>query len=39
MDGHVDEEDFDATYYTSSLDLVYTFEATETVGFFAKVGV
>ena len=36
--GHVEEEDFDATYYTSSLDLVYTFEATETVGLFAKVG-
>ena len=36
--GHVEEEDFDAHYYTSSLDLVYTFEATETIGIFGKVG-
>ena len=31
-------EDVDAHYYTSSLDLVYAFEVTETVGLFAKVG-
>ena len=36
--GHIEEEDFDAHYYTSSLDLVYTFEATETIGIFGKVG-
>jgi len=38
IEGHVDEEEADAHYYTSSLDLVYTYEATETVGIFAKVG-
>ena len=37
-EGHVDEEEVDAHYYTSSLDLVYTYEATETLGLFAKVG-
>jgi len=26
------------TYYTSALDLVYTYETTETIGFFGKVG-
>ncbi len=31
-------EKVDAHYYTSSLDLVYTYEATETLGLFAKVG-
>ena len=35
---HHEPEEFDAHYYTSSLDLVYTFEATETVGIFGKVG-
>ena len=35
---HHEPEEFDAHYYTSSLDLVYTFEATETIGIFGKVG-
>ena len=35
---HHEPENVDAHYYTSSLDLVYTYEATETVGVFAKVG-
>jgi len=33
-----ESEKVDAHYYTSSLDLVYTYEATETVGVFGKVG-
>jgi len=31
-------EEFDADYYTSALDLVYTYEMTETIGIFGKVG-
>jgi len=31
-------EKVDAHYYTSSIDLVYVFEVTETVGIFGKVG-
>ena len=33
-----DPEEGRARYYTSALDLVYTYEATETLGIFAKVG-
>ncbi|HEO98467.1 MAG: porin family protein [Campylobacterales bacterium] len=36
-DGHVVEE-ADGKYYTHSLDLVYTYELTETLGLFAKAG-
>jgi len=35
--GHEDEK-VNAHYYTSSLDLIYVFEVTETVGIFGKVG-
>ena len=35
---HHEPEEVDAHYYTSSLDLVYTYEATETLGLFAKAG-
>lgn len=35
---HHEPEEVDAHYYTSSLDLVYTYEATETLGIFGKVG-
>ena len=35
---HHEPEEFDAYYYTSALDLVYTYEVTETVGLFGKVG-
>lgn len=35
---HHEPEEFDAHYYTSALDLVYSYEATETLGIFAKVG-
>ena len=35
--GHVLEE-AKATYYTHALDLVYTYELTETLGVFAKAG-
>jgi opacity protein-like surface antigen len=35
---HHEPEEADAHYYTSSLDLIYTYEATETLGLFAKVG-
>ena len=35
---HHEPEEFDASYYTSALDLVYVYEATETIGVFAKVG-
>lgn len=31
-------EELSADYYTSALDIVYTYEITETVGIFAKVG-
>ena len=33
-----DVEEAKATYYTSALDLVYTYELTESLGIFAKVG-
>jgi len=33
-----DEEDGTAKYYTSALDLVYTYEVSEGVGIFGKVG-
>ena len=32
------EEEADAKYYSHALDLVYTYELTETVGLFAKAG-
>ena len=35
---HEEVEEAKATYYTSALDLVYTYEATERVGIFGKVG-
>ncbi len=35
---NVEPEKVNAHYYTSSLDLVYVFEVTETVGIFGKVG-
>ncbi|WP_294950867.1 porin family protein [Sulfurovum sp.] len=31
-------EAFDVQYYTSAIDFVYVYEATETVGLFAKIG-
>lgn len=31
-------EEYDFDYYTSALDLVYTYEVTESLGLFAKVG-
>jgi len=36
-EGH-EAEEFDADYYTSALDIVYTYEMTEIVGIFAKAG-
>ena len=35
---HHEPEEVDAHYYTSALDIVYTYEVTETVGIFGKVG-
>lgn len=35
---HHEPEEFDAHYYTSALDLLYTYEVTEIVGLFGKVG-
>jgi len=35
---HHEPENFDAHYYTSSLDLVYVYEVTEKVGVFGKIG-
>lgn len=37
VDGHIHEV-ADAKYYTHALDLVYTYELTETLGLFAKAG-
>ncbi|KYJ87623.1 porin family protein [Sulfurovum riftiae] len=37
VEGHEFEE-LDADYYTSALDIVYTYEMTETIGLFAKAG-
>ncbi len=34
----IDVEEAKATYYTSALDLVYTYELTESLGIFGKVG-
>lgn len=32
------DEEAEGTYYTSAIDLVYVYEATETIGIFGKVG-